>query len=346
MTRQEACRVLGISGILNQEQIKKRYHQLLHLVHPDTAAFRDHETIEYPYDIHEITTAYSVLSGSPPEEDDWIKENPDARDMWDAKVQESAFCEREILQHVEDYDGSVIGVFTLARGKYIWTPDEEFPLFMQSIMRVVTKLISQVEDEEVFWAGNDPYGFADGFSGNPESNRRSLQLDREKTQLREKLTYLLTQQFIDARETLGQLVQSKENADHTETIFQIPAMLEREHFYPEIEAGETLYPAKVRDHRLFVKNEAGDILGYLSFADDRMYYLVIPLFEQRRVQVKLKAIDGEPDEDIWRTRRRRGNQQVKLNLWLKFKEAQNSGTLEDSNGQIKWLLDEYREILR
>lgn len=106
----EACRILGVSGNCDTIQLKKRYRQLLHLVHPDGAAFRQGEE-EYPYGIHEIQIAYAVLTGGTAD----------------------AFCERDILQYIEDFDGSVLGTFTLARGKYLWKPEEEFPLFLQSI---------------------------------------------------------------------------------------------------------------------------------------------------------------------------------------------------------------------
>jgi hypothetical protein len=31
---------------------------------------------------------------------------------------------------------------------------------------------------------------------------------------------------------------------------------------------------------------SGNELGYLSFVDDRLYYVVIPLFEQKKVQIE------------------------------------------------------------
>jgi len=36
-----------------------------------------------------------------------------------------------------------------------------------------------------------------------------------------------------------------------------------------------------------MKSASGQELGYLSFQDDRMYYVMTPLFEQCRVRVKL-----------------------------------------------------------
>ena len=41
-----------------------------------------------------------------------------------------------------------------------------------------------------------------------------------------------------------------------------------------------------------LKDADGEELGYLSFRDDRMYYIVIPLFEQRRVRVRIQVSDA------------------------------------------------------
>lgn len=361
MNRTEACRILGISGKCNTAQLKKRYRQLLHLVHPDGAAFRQRDE-EYPYGFHEIQEAYAVLSEEqentiekpefttksrtqgcdtePDDPDAWMHRNPEyAKAVWDAEENADAFCQREILQYMEDFDGTVLGVFTLTRGKFLWKPEEEFPLFLQSISRATAKVMQDVEEEieeEIFgegkvaW-GSDPFEVLEAY----EARRDVL-----KQVLKEKLTYLLSQQFIDAANTLEQLVQTKRSQDGSETIYYIPAMLESGTASP----GEMLYPEKMEQHRLFLKNQQGDSVGYLSFPDDRMYYLVVPLFEQRRVQVKIKVRSSEEAKKGRTTRSRYGRSSVRLNLWLKFKAAAG-GVPEDSNSQIRALLDGYRKEL-
>lgn len=57
--------------------------------------------------------------------------------------------------------------------------------------------------------------------------------------------------------------------------------------------GEVISPKRLTKHRLYVKNSQGEELGYLSFRDDCMYYVVIPLMEQRRVKVRMKAAEGK-----------------------------------------------------
>ena len=46
-----------------------------------------------------------------------------------------------------------------------------------------------------------------------------------------------------------------------------------------LKPGDLLYPAGIRKHRLYLKNRGGHELGYLSFHDDRMYYIVVPLLD-------------------------------------------------------------------
>ena len=346
MNRTEACRILGISGKCDTAQLKKRYRQLLHLVHPDGAAFRQRDE-EYPYGFHEIQEAYAVLTGEPEDEEDaWMRrDSQDEKALWDAPENPDAFCQREILQYMEDFDGTVLGVFTLARGKFLWKPEEEFPLFLRSISRATARVMQDVEEkieEEIFEERKDARGYGvndsyDSYEAFEAFEARRVVL---KGVLKEKLTYLLAQQFIDAANTLEQLVQTKKSQDGSETIYYIPAMLENGNASP----GEMLYPEKMQQHRLFLKNQQGEPVGYLSFPDDRMYYLVVPLFEQRRGQEKIKGRSSEEANKGRTTRSRYGRSSVRLNLWLKFKAAAG-GVPEDSNSQIRALLDGYRKEL-
>ncbi len=364
----EACRILGVSGNCRTEQLKKRYRQLLHLVHPDgeifrqrnrqngsgsAAAFRMNEE-SYPYGIHEIKAAYLFLmeekddQGTDPragedfrEEDSWMQRDPEyARAVWDAEENPDAFCEREILQIIEDFDGHVLGDFTLTRGRYLWKPEEEFPLFLKSVSRAVDRLISGIEEkteQQIYGRDRDPW--MDEAYAVTESRREMLKL-----LLRERLTYLLAQQFIDAVHTLDQLVRTKNLNSGNGKIYYVPSMLERESAGPPVEPGETLLPDRVEHHRLYVKRADGTCAGYLSFPDDRMYYLVVPLFEQRRVQVKIRAAQPAEGSRTEAVRGRNSSRTIRISLWLKFKDSA-AGMPEDISGQIRKLLEEYRNQL-
>ena len=111
----------------------------------------------------------------------------------------------------------------------------------------------------------------------------------------------------------------------------MPAMLERSG-RTAAKSGEVLYPSRIQKHRLYLKNREGRELGYLSFADDRLYYVVIPMFEQRSAQVKIRAAE-KPE----------GKRYQNLELWLRLAGKQNGGMPENLNLQIEKLLADYRE---
>ncbi len=372
MTRQEACRVLGVSGTCETGKLKKRYRQLLHLVHPDAAAFRSEsrkcseenaETMPsvpeeelYPYGIHEIQKAYAVLTGAETAEQDsprsggtereddpdaWIRRDPEyAKAVWDAEENPDAFCDREILQNIEDIDGHILGTFTLIRGKFLWNPEEEFHLFLQSITKAVGKLLQDTEDSAELQAyGENRNPWEDDRYAATEADREMLKLTMQK-----QLIYLLAQQYIDAANTLDQLVQTQKGKNGKETIYYIPSMLETAGRSVQLAPGETLLPHRVEQHRLFVKNDQGEPLGYLSFPDDRMYYLVVPLFEQKRVQVKIRVYQSEAREGKLSAGNHRYGSRIRIRLWLRFKSSA-SGSPENISSQIRELLEEYRKQL-
>ena len=71
-------------------------------------------------------------------------------------------------------------------------------------------------------------------------------------------------------------------------IYSIASMLELAADAPVLCSGTTLYPSHIRNHRLFLTTKSGKNAGYVSFRDDRLYYIIIPLFEQKRAQVKIE----------------------------------------------------------
>ena len=149
-----------------------------------------------------------------------------------------------------------------------------------------------------------------------------------------KLVYLLAQQFIDASQTLDQLTKPsiKENCK----IYHIPAMLELALQAPAMPAEATLYPATIRNHRLFLKTTAGQNAGYLSFHDDRLYYIVIPLFEQRRTQVRIRIAKEQQQKKSCTSSRYKN-----LDFWLKVPHTTAGTFPENISLQIKSLLHDY-----
>ena len=229
MTRSQACRILGVSIAADMQEIKKSYRQLMHKVHPDTDAF--HKT-EYDYSAQEINEAYAFLckfgvghsghashtsasrastrsasrtstSGnftrstsrasafdSSGPASSHASSDTSKKKRWNAPVNPHAYTERNIYHYVEDYDCSIIGNFILDTGKFIWKPEEDFPLFLKSIFECSKKILEQTEQTG---------------DGKPRLSRRG--------EVQAELTYLLTQQFIDASETLKLLIKPSVGKD-------------------------------------------------------------------------------------------------------------------------------------
>ena len=105
---------------------------------------------------------------------------------------------------------------------------------------------------------------------------------------------------------------------------------------PVLRSGTTLYPSRIREHRLFLTTKSGKNAGYVSFRDDRLYYIIIPLFEQKRAQVKIE-ISASQD----RKRNLPAGTYKNLDFLIKIPHD-NAGTFpENINLQIEGLLAEY-----
>ena len=317
MTPAEAGRILGISPKADMEQIKKQYRRLMHQFHPDVSGFSN---TGYQYTAQEINLAYEVLKkGFADFQEDIFsgaeKKAASKNLHWDAPLNQHAWTEREILHYAEDYEGNVIGNFTIARGKYLWTAEEDFPLFLLSIYRCGQELLDEID-------------------GSLQRKERSSLRGKIQPQL----TYLLAQQFMDSTALLKKLAKKVSPGEEENGIYYLPAMLEVTGGISKLKGDESLFPSRLKDHRLYLKNSAGQELGYLSFSDDRFYYIVIPLFEQRRVLVKIKAAQTPAS-----SRKRNLSRYHSLHLWLKFAPKTEKQLLENLNLQIRQLLETYRQ---
>ena len=280
MTPAEAGKILGISSKADIEQVKKQYRRLMLQVHPDVSG---PSKARYQYSAQEINLAYGVLkkrlTGSEGLSFSGKGESSRKKNFhWDAPVNDQAWKERDVLHYAEDYEGNILGNFTIARGKYLWTTEEDFPLFLLSIYRCGQELLDEVD--------------------------ASLQR-KEDSFLRRKihpqLTYLLAQQFMDSTALLKEL--AKKTAPGEEEVYYLPAMLEI----------------------------SGSLANLKEF-----YYIVIPLFEQRRVLVKIKASKKPASSKKGKTSRYHS-----LHLWLKLAPQAKKQPPENLNLQIRQLLEIY-----
>lgn len=330
MTKKEACRILGVMPDADRQEIKKRYRQMMRQVHPDGGV--PAQSCRYP--AHEVNLAYEILcrepyggaGGKKAEEADTGqpasgkagKGYRPPKNTWDAPLNPNAYREREILHYVEDQEGNILGNFCIARGKYLWKTEEDFPLFLLSMYRCGKELLDEIDEG---------------------LQRRELTILRQEIQ--PELTYLLSQQFIDGTALLGELAREKDSGGEEYRVFYIPAMLELSGPDTETAGEEALFPSRLRKHRLFLKDRAGQELGYLSFWDDRMYYVVIPLFEQKRARVRIRVSKKQEPQ---KRRGSRGGRYRNLDLWIKVSSGDARGLPESLNLQIDGLLRRYERV--
>ena len=234
-----------------------------------------------------------------------VKSRASKTQVWDAPVNLRAWREREIYSYAEDSEGEKIGYFKIAAGKYIWTTEEDFSLFQKSIFACASQILEEVERKKQIYKS-----------------------ERLRIQTLAALVYLLAQQFLNSTALLKELGQEQKADAEGNRIFLIPAMLELTGNIQAAE-GEVISPKRLTKHRLYVKNSQGEELGYLSFRDDCMYYVVIPLMEQRRVKVRMKAAEGKKAAC------------QKLNFYVKLLEKDTAGMPESVNLQIEQLLNDY-----
>lgn len=328
MTVTEAQKILGIPPQADMVEIKKQYRKLMHLAHPDASAFH---AGSYPFSAQEINEAYGLLSHlasdrTSSEADhgtfSHAASNKHASSdshahHWNAPENPNAYTARPIFHYAEGPDGEIIGDFLLTHGKYLWTLEEDFPLFLKSMLECSKHLLDEID----------------------QSKKRTC-TPSNRTAVQAQLAYLLAQQFIDGSETLKLLLTPKHQEDAN--IFQIPSMIEltdtfqRAAAFRALTPGTSLYPAFLKNHRLFLKSAQGQTVGYLSFQDDRLYYIVIPLFEQKRAQVKMSI--SEKQEKTLRGKR---NSYKNLDFWIRLPHENPLTFPENISLQIEKLLNDY-----
>lgn len=299
MNKSQARKILGLDGTEDEKEVKKKYRKLMHKNHPDSNGSDDSEVAA------KINTAYELIMKSLDvgEKKTTVKRRPKAK-TWNAKENKNAYCARPIFHEVEDLEGNNIGTIEIARGKYIWSKDEEFSLFLKSLYETSKELLDNARPSLFFEV--------------PEVIKQKYLAD---------ITYLLTGQFIDSSLTLKALGVLDVDA------YKIDAMVELDMSATIPKVGSVLYPAGVSNHRLYLRNRGGEIIGYLSFKDDRLYYVIIPLLEQKKAQVKMVVADNTLKS---RTRKK----YVDLDLWIRLLETETSG-IESTNLKIDELLKRY-----
>lgn len=334
MTAPEAYQILGLPIGSDFSEIKKKYRRLMLQVHPDTGSRTDAVLAARA---QEINVAYSVLKRLACSGNSFVFQSNGGfaqegysscgyqtkkkeRSAWNAPINQYAYREREILHYAEDSEGMTLGSFRIAKGKYLWITEEDFPLFLLSVYRCGKEILDEID-----------------FS------RRQEPEPAVRQQIHAELVYLLAQQFIDGTALLRELAKRASGKTDSD-VFYLPAMLENTGLYP-VSYEEALFPSRLQKHRLYLKNSSGQELGYLSFPDDRLYYVVIPLFEQRRAQVRIQTAEQQSGWPAGGRRKKDAGAYRRLHLWIKLSSGEQNGLPENLNLQIEQLLKRYRQSL-
>lgn len=300
MNKTQARKILGLDGTEDEKQIKKKYRQLMLDYHPDSSSDENNDYAA------KINSAYDLIMKSIREvvkKSEKRRTNP-KKNKWNAKENKNAYCARPIFHDVEDFDGNSIGTIEIARGKYIWSQEEEFSLFLKSLYETAKELLDNARPTLFFEV--------------PEVIKQSYMA---------KLTYMLTGQFIDSTSMLQKFAV----LDH-ET-YKIDAMAELNPMASVPKVGTPIYPAGISNHKLYLRSSSGEIVGYLSFKDDRLYYVIIPLLELKKAQVKMIVTDKK-------LKSKTKKKYVDINLWIRLVETDFS-SIESTNLNIDELLKKY-----
>lgn len=297
-----AMDILGVDSEIDKQELKRKYRQLMRMAHPDNGKYANNLCA---YSAQDINEAYTILSENITEK---VRNKSNSSKKWHAQVNKYAFAPRVVYDEVTDSTGNVIGVIEIASGKYMWEKDEEFHLFLKSIYDLSKSILDRIDADNGMCAGS------------------------EYEKYHAELSYLIAGQYIDSHKVLFELnldVESEEDAE----IFYVPAMLEGD--VTKAVKDNKIYPAALRNHRLYVCDSGKNELGYISFADDKLAFVVIPLLEKRNMQIKMTISDNDAKVS------KRGKKYTKVGLWIRVPNNTKNTSSNNINLKIGEILNKY-----
>ncbi|MCR5557813.1 MAG: J domain-containing protein [Butyrivibrio sp.] len=251
MTLKEAYKILGVSKENTDREIKVKYKKLLIMYHPDSnpTGKRDPEDDEK---IRQVIEAYRKIRES--EGEPYFEPY---EFTWDAFENKRAFSERNIFFQFKIYD-EALPPSKMARGRFVWDPDmEEFPLFAKSVLEACKEVMTDHD------ASPAPDKVKDIF-------------------------HLMMQEYVlpaDAARKTGKKIRE----DGDREVYSFSGFIKDElgsRREAKINSGVPLN-IYLRDDRAFVEEiVTGRMLGSISFDEDELYYVVLPLLEDPKVDAR------------------------------------------------------------
>lgn len=248
MTLKEAYKILGVSKENTDREIKAKYKRLLIMYHPDSDPDRE-RVPEDDERLRKCIEAYKKIKESGGETYSDTYEF-----TWDAFENKAAFSERNIFFQFKIYD-EALPPSKMARGRFVWDPDmEEFQFFARSVLEACKELMT---DHDVI----------------PTQ-------DKIKD-----IFHLMMQEYVlpaDAARKIGKKI--REDADME--VYSFNGFVKSEPVSSRRsgpDCGEPLNIYLREDRAVLEEIVTGKVLGSISFDEDELYYVVLPLLEDPRV---------------------------------------------------------------
>ncbi len=249
MTLKEAYKILGASNKDDDREIKTKYKKLLILYHPDSDPTRKRNPDDDEM-IRQVIEAYKIIkeSGGEPYFDSY-------EFTWDAFENKAAFSERNIYVQFKMYDEE-LPLSKMARGRFVWDPDmEEFKLFSKSVLEACKDIMAD-------------YG-------------ATLTPDRVKD-----IFHLMMQEYVFPAD-LARKIGKKVREDSDKEVFTFNGFVKEDPADQKASAPNIGEPLNIflREDRAVVEEiVTGKVWGTVSFDEDELYYVVLPLLEDPKVQ--------------------------------------------------------------
>lgn len=323
MTIQEACTILGVDTQDDQKTIKSQFRKLMTIYHPDSVGS---DAPEHRRNAQRINEAYALLRKRPVTD----KERAVKRTTWRGKVIKEAFTERSIYIQGIFGDEHRLEYYEAAKGRYEWDPDlEEFECLLRSLNQVVMELLEKIEHQ------NELY------------NDYQYDIKAQRFLYQVQLFHLLAGQFVPSVSCLKKIAEPEETDERGRVIYKFQAFLgakgNGEEFLAmsKMKEGDLVFATSIKNNRINVSNAAGIRLGHLSFADDQLYYVIIPILQHHLAQVKFIVRETEAQR-----RTRPFRVKVNIDLYLRMNPITEEATTADSNMKIQALLNRYDAFLK
>ena len=263
MELSEAIELLEITEPGNPQHVKNQYRRMMRRHHPDASGDADSGQAAQA-----VNEAYALLKQAGAKLAGHVNAS-----VWKAKKNPDAYCMREIFVSHGYFPSYGEERVCVAKGKYFWDPmQEDFEMFLYSIHRLAAEL-----------AGGD----------GEESGHRRM-----------KLFFLLGMQFIEPAVCLKQLYDAAADKKGR-AVYSFHAMIRHKQRTSKswLKAGERLYPKCFRGNRIIVQDARAEELGELSFDENELYFLVIPILKQKMGSCRM-TVTGLPSagRDFWMVR--------------------------------------------